>query len=111
MSMSHDELKSAERKEEDKELQKENMRMAQAPQEEKSISSSLQCSKCKQYKVSYSQAQTRSADEPMTTFCECMSCGKRWKVSYSFFFFTVGSFFGLCLPVLFLCIMGVFGYN
>ena len=42
---------------------------------------SMQCGKCKQYKVSYTQAQTRSADEPLTTFCECMSCGKRWKFS------------------------------
>lgn len=30
----------------------------------------MQCGKCGQKKVSYSQAQTRSADEPMTTFCE-----------------------------------------
>lgn len=41
----------------------------------------FQCGKCKNKKVSYSQAQTRSADEPMTTFCECMVCGNRWKFS------------------------------
>lgn len=79
--MSHDELKSAERREEDKKIESENMRAAQAPQAEKSISTSLTCGKCGQKKVSYSQAQTRSADEPMTTFCECTVCGKRWKVS------------------------------
>ena len=28
------------------------------------------------------QAQTRSADEPMTTFALCNDCGHRWKVSY-----------------------------
>ena len=66
VEMTHEELKSAERRAEDRELQKENMRRAQAPQEEKSVSSSLQCSKCKEKKVSYNQAQTRSADEPMT---------------------------------------------
>ncbi|MCJ1284933.1 RNA polymerase II elongation factor [Xylographa opegraphella] len=79
--MSHDELKSAERREEDKKIQSENMKAAQAPMAEKSISTSLTCGKCGQRKVSYSQAQTRSADEPMTTFCECTVCGKRWKVS------------------------------
>lgn len=80
IQMSHEEPKSVERREEDKKLETENMRAAQAPQAEKSVSSSLTCSKCGQKKVSYTQAQTRSADEPMTTFCECMNCGKRWKV-------------------------------
>ena len=37
------------------------------------------CSKCKSTRVSYYQLQTRSADEPMTTFCSCLDCGKRWK--------------------------------
>jgi len=45
------------------------------------LNHSMQCGKCKQMKVAYSQAQTRSADEPMTTFCECMNCGNRWKFS------------------------------
>jgi len=37
------------------------------------------CRKCKQNKCSYYQMQTRSADEPMTTFVSCLSCGNRWK--------------------------------
>ena len=64
--MTDDELKSPERLAEDKAMAKENMNNAMVPQEEKSISSSLTCGKCGQKKVSYSQAQTRSADEPMT---------------------------------------------
>ena len=83
VQMSADELKSAERREKDEQLIKENLKDSYVPKEEKSISSSLQCGKCGQRKVSYSQAQTRSADEPMTTFCECMACGKRWKVRLS----------------------------
>lgn len=39
----------------------------------------FQCGKCKKRDVSYTQAQTRSADEPMTTFCACNICGNRWK--------------------------------
>ena len=79
--MTHEELKSTELKQEEAAMAKENLREAQVPQEEQSISASLQCGKCGQKKVSFTQAQTRSADEPMTTFCYCTNCHKRWKVS------------------------------
>lgn len=80
--MSSKELMSAQQRREDAELEIENMKKAQVPMAEKSISDSLECGNCKKKMVSYTQAQTRSADEPMTTFCECMNCGKRWKVSF-----------------------------
>ena len=37
------------------------------------------CWKCKSKKCTYYQLQTRSADEPMTTFVTCLSCGQRWR--------------------------------
>ena len=37
------------------------------------------CSRCHKNKCTYYQLQTRSADEPMTTFVTCINCGKRWK--------------------------------
>jgi transcription elongation factor S-II len=83
VTMSHEELKSAERRKEDEKLHLENMKKAQVPMAEKSISDALRCGRCGQKKVSYSQAQTRSADEPMTTFCECTVCGNRWKVRHN----------------------------
>jgi transcription elongation factor S-II len=79
--MSLDELKSAEKRAEEEKLAKDNMDKAMVPQEIKSVSDALRCGKCGQKKVSYTQAQTRSADEPMTTFCECLNCGNRWKFS------------------------------
>jgi DNA-directed RNA polymerase subunit M/transcription elongation factor TFIIS len=39
------------------------------------------CGKCKSKKTTYRQAQTRSADEPMTTFVTCLNCNHRWKFS------------------------------
>lgn len=37
------------------------------------------CVRCKQRKTTYYQMQTRSADEPMTTFITCINCGHKWK--------------------------------
>ena len=37
------------------------------------------CFKCGKNKCSVSQAQTRSADEPMTTFVKCLVCDNGWK--------------------------------
>lgn len=40
----------------------------------------MYCSGCKKKtKCDYYQMQTRSADEPMTTFVTCLECDKRWK--------------------------------
>ncbi|XP_045440988.1 transcription elongation factor A protein 3 isoform X3 [Pipistrellus kuhlii] len=39
----------------------------------------FQCKKCKKKNCTYNQVQTRSADEPMTTFVLCNECGNRWK--------------------------------
>lgn len=37
------------------------------------------CGKCKSMRTTYYQLQTRSADEPMTTFCRCHNCNHNWK--------------------------------
>ncbi|KAI1309902.1 transcription elongation factor s-ii [Xylaria venustula] len=79
--MTSKQLQSAEQRKQDAELEEENMKKAQVPMVERSISDTLECSGCKKKMVSYTQAQTRSADEPMTTFCTCMNCGKHWKFS------------------------------
>jgi DNA-directed RNA polymerase subunit M/transcription elongation factor TFIIS len=39
----------------------------------------FKCGKCKSKKTDYYQLQTRSADEPMTTYVTCHGCGNRWK--------------------------------
>lgn len=65
--MTDAEMASEERKQEDEKLKNENMRVSMTAKPEKSVTDQLQCGKCKGRKVSYSQAQTRSADEPLTT--------------------------------------------
>lgn len=39
----------------------------------------FKCGRCKSKECTYYQLQTRSADEPMTTFVTCLNCGKHWK--------------------------------
>lgn len=46
----------------------------------KTASIHMHCRKCKRKtKCDYYQLQTRSADEPMTTFVTCLECDSRWK--------------------------------
>ena len=39
----------------------------------------FRCGKCGEFKTIYYQMQTRSADEPMTTYVTCTVCENRWK--------------------------------
>ena len=39
----------------------------------------FRCGKCRGYKTTFYQMQTRSADEPMTVFITCHTCNIRWK--------------------------------
>ncbi len=41
----------------------------------------FKCRKCHSRKTTYYQLQTRSADEPMTTYVTCMECDNHWKFS------------------------------
>ena len=40
---------------------------------------SFTCRKCKSKQCTHYQLQTRSADEPMTTFVTCLNCYTRWR--------------------------------
>ncbi|RKP11271.1 transcription factor S-II, central domain-containing protein, partial [Piptocephalis cylindrospora] len=80
-SMSDAEMKSEEQKRKDKEVYDENLFKAQGAAPKTAETDMFQCGKCKQRKCTYYQMQTRSADEPMTTFVTCVVCDHRWKVS------------------------------
>ena len=43
------------------------------------MTESYKCRKCGSRKCSYYELQTRSADEPMTQFINCLDCNNRWK--------------------------------
>jgi len=56
-----------------------DLRKAYLAQEVKNQEGFFTCNRCKSKKTSYYQLQTRSADEPMTTFVTCLNCDKNWK--------------------------------
>lgn len=41
----------------------------------------LKCRNCGSADINWTQKQTRGADESMTIFCSCASCGNRWRMS------------------------------
>ncbi|XP_070961732.1 transcription elongation factor A protein 3-like isoform X8 [Oncorhynchus clarkii lewisi] len=77
--MSAEEMASDELKQLRNNLTKEAIREHQLSKTSGTISDLFQCSKCGKKNCTYNQMQTRSADEPMTTFVLCNECGNRWK--------------------------------
>ena len=43
------------------------------------MTDTFKCRKCSSRKCSYYEVQTRSADEPMTQFINCLDCNNSWK--------------------------------
>ena len=75
--MTHQEMKPSrwERLINDKKIRDKNMYNPQLD----ANTDNFTCRRCKSKRCSYYQLQTRSADEPMTTFVTCIDCGNRWK--------------------------------
>jgi transcription elongation factor S-II len=48
-------------------------------QRKEASTTAFKCGKCGQRACTFYQLQTRSADEPMTTFVTCVNCENRWK--------------------------------
>ncbi|XP_030069347.1 transcription elongation factor A protein 2 isoform X1 [Microcaecilia unicolor] len=77
--MSSEEMASNELKEMRKAMTKEAIREHQMGRTGGTQTDLFTCGKCKKKNCTYTQVQTRSADEPMTTFVVCNECGNRWK--------------------------------
>jgi len=46
---------------------------------QEAMTDQFKCGRCKKRECSYFELQTRSADESMTIFITCVSCGHRWR--------------------------------
>ncbi|NXG68900.1 TCEA2 protein, partial [Baryphthengus martii] len=79
--MTSEEMASNELKEIRKAMTKEAIREHQMAKTGGTQTDLFTCGKCKKKNCTYTQVQTRSSDEPMTTFVVCNECGNRWKVA------------------------------
>jgi len=79
--MTSQEMASEERKAADAKIEEDNLFLSLGAADQQAETDAFQCGRCKQRKCRYRQAQTRSADEPMTTFVTCTNCNYRWKFS------------------------------
>lgn len=78
-TMTPEDMKSAERLAEEKVLRDQNIFNAKGAGPQQAETDQFKCGKCHKRKCRYYQMQTRSADEPMTTFVTCVNCNNRWK--------------------------------
>lgn len=79
VTMSPEEMASDERQRQIENIKEKALFECQRGGEATATTDQFKCSRCGQRKCTYYQMQTRSADEPMTTYVTCVNCSKRWK--------------------------------
>ena len=79
LDLSPEDLASEEKRRDNAKIREHATNEAVRGQRKEASTDAFKCGKCKQRKCTYYQLQTRSADEPMTTFVTCVNCDNRWK--------------------------------
>lgn len=77
--MSVEDMASDQRKLENKQIKEKALFECERGLKQAASTDQFKCGKCGQRKCTYFQMQTRSADEPMTTFVTCVNCNNHWK--------------------------------
>ena len=79
LDLSPEELGSDERRGSNAKIREHATNEAVRGQKKEASTDAFKCGKCGKRECTYYQLQTRSADEPMTTFVTCVNCDNRWK--------------------------------
>ncbi|KAF6170298.1 hypothetical protein GIB67_042988 [Kingdonia uniflora] len=79
ITMTPEEMASDQRRLETTQIKKKALLECERGAAPKATTDQFRCGRCKQRKCTYYQLQTRSADEPMTTFVTCVNCNNHWK--------------------------------
>lgn len=81
VDMNTSEMASDERRQEVKKIEEKALFECErgGPRDGEATTDQFKCGRCGKRKTTYYQMQTRSADEPMTTYVTCVNCNNRWK--------------------------------
>ncbi|KAI4302637.1 hypothetical protein MLD38_038358 [Melastoma candidum] len=79
ITMTPEEMASVQRQRENKQIKEKALFDCERGGPPKATTDQFKCGRCGQRKTTYYQLQTRSADEPMTTFVTCVNCNNHWK--------------------------------
>ncbi|KAL5738952.1 hypothetical protein ACOSP7_027902 [Xanthoceras sorbifolium] len=79
ISMTPEEMASDARKQEITQIKEKALFDCERGGAPKATTDQFKCGRCGQRKCTYYQMQTRSADEPMTTYVTCVNCNNHWK--------------------------------
>ncbi|KAK6943278.1 Transcription factor IIS, N-terminal [Dillenia turbinata] len=78
-NMTAEEMASEQRKLQNNQIKEKALFDCERGGPPKATTDQFKCGRCGQRKCTYYQLQTRSADEPMTTFVTCVNCNNHWK--------------------------------
>ncbi|XP_010252041.1 PREDICTED: transcription elongation factor TFIIS-like isoform X2 [Nelumbo nucifera] len=79
LSMTPEEMASDQRRRQNEQIKEKALFECERGGPPKATTDQFKCGRCGQRKCTYYQMQTRSADEPMTTFVTCVNCNHHWK--------------------------------
>ena len=79
VGMAAEDMASDERKRQNQQIKDKAIFDCERAAPAKATTDQFKCGRCGKRKTTYYQLQTRSADEPMTTFVTCVECNNHWK--------------------------------
>ncbi|GKV03014.1 hypothetical protein SLEP1_g15379 [Rubroshorea leprosula] len=79
VNMTAEEMASEQRQRENNQIKEKALFDCERGGAPKATTDQFKCGRCGQRKTTYHQMQTRSADEPMTTYVTCVNCNNHWK--------------------------------
>ncbi|XP_056161546.1 transcription elongation factor TFIIS-like [Syzygium oleosum] len=79
LKMTTEEMASDERQLQNQQIKEKALSKCELGAAPKATTDQFKCGRCGERKCTYYQMQTRSADEPMTTYVTCVNCNNYWK--------------------------------